>query len=239
VILRRLVQSFYRQLPCGGTTFNRYQTFKWRQTSWALPLILRKEKLTLQYITKLKSTSDNVPYTFVFELNCALFFEAKNSLIPTLRVWMKDLLLDTRIQFKCVDKSHLSLITCFSLAYQKTSRIHLSDICTKSDVPPDVFKSKLIEITSGLWWFPRNLYRWVESWRCNSTAAAVPNVYQSSHLSSQRKFVAFYFRWSSWSSLLAMNSSYYHTLFLAFRESRTRSTSNSENCRNSASTRWL
>lgn len=101
------MHSFYRQVLCGGI-FNRYQTFKWMQTSWALPLILRKEKLTLQYITKLKSTSDNVPYTFVFELSCALFFEAKTSLIPTLRVWVKDLLLDTRIQFKCVDKSHLS-----------------------------------------------------------------------------------------------------------------------------------
>ena len=177
------------------------------QTSWALPLILRKEKLTLQYITKLKSTSDNVPYTFVFELSCALFFEAKNSL--SFQLWESEWKIccwipefNSNALINPISHHHLFLLGSSNLPNSS------SDIGTKWDVPPDVFKSKLIEITSGLWWFPRNLYRWVESWRCNSTAAAVPNVYQSSNLSSQRKFVAFYFRWSSWSSLLVMNSSY-------------------------------
>ena len=63
-----------------------------------LPLILRREKLTLQYITKLKSTPDNPAYTCVFEPKYTLLFEAKPFITPTLGVRVKDLLSDTEIR---------------------------------------------------------------------------------------------------------------------------------------------
>ena len=86
-----------------------------------LPLILRREKLTLQYITKLKSSPDNPAYTCVFEPKYTLLFEAKPFVIPTLGVRVKDLLSDTGIRFECVEKSSL---TCPPLALENP-HIHL------------------------------------------------------------------------------------------------------------------
>jgi hypothetical protein len=88
-----------------------------------LPLNLRREKLTLQCITKLKSTPDNPAYTCVFEPNYTLLFKANPSVIPTLGVRVKELLLDSLIQFECIDKSSsLSPVPPWLL---KPPRIHL------------------------------------------------------------------------------------------------------------------
>ena len=154
-----------------------------------LPLNPRKKKLTLQNITKLESTPDNPPSSHLrFR---ALFCSRQNPLvIPTLGVRVTELLLDTRVQFKCVDKSYL--ITCCSLAPQ-TSRIR--DIGTKSDLSPDLFKSKLIELASRLWWFSMNLYRCFWSWRSSCCSCHVKP--KTSHQASTKHLI-YLLSGSSW-----------------------------------------
>jgi hypothetical protein len=105
-------------------------------------LNLRREKLTLQYLTKQKSIPDNPAYTCVFEPNYTPLFEAKPSVIPTLGVKVKELLLDTGIQFECIDKSSLSPVPPWLLKPPEFIYT-LRNIGTKSQVPPDLFKSKL------------------------------------------------------------------------------------------------
>ena len=119
-----------------------------------LPLILRREKLTLQYITKLKSTPDNPAYTCVFEPKYTLLFEAKPFVIPTLGVRVKDLLSDTGIRFECIEKSSLSPVPPWLLKIP-TFIYALHDIGTKSEVPPDLFKLKLNELLADFDSFQR------------------------------------------------------------------------------------
>jgi ribonuclease HI len=119
-----------------------------------LPLNLRREKLTLQYITKLKSTPENPAYTCVFEPNYTLLFEAKPSVIPTLGVRVRELLLDTGIKFECIDKSSVSHIPPWLLKPPEFIYA-LRDIGTKSNVPPDIFKSTLNQILADFDGFQR------------------------------------------------------------------------------------
>ena len=156
-----------------------------------LPLNPRKKKLTLQNITKFESTPDNPPSSHLrFRAQLHSFVRGKPSVVPTLGVRVNELLLDTRIQFKCVDESHL--ITCYSLAPQ-TSRIR--DIGTKSDLSPDLFKSKLIELASRLWWFSMNLYRCFWSWRSSCCSCHVKP--KTSHQASTKHLI-YLLSGSSW-----------------------------------------
>jgi len=115
-----------------------------------LPLTLRREKLTLQYITKLKSTPDNPAYTCVFEPKYTLLFEAKPFVIPTLGVRVKDLLSDTGIRFECIEKSSLSPVPPWLLK-TPTFIYALHDIGTKSDL----FKLNLNELLADFDSFQR------------------------------------------------------------------------------------
>ena len=54
-----------------------------------LPLKLRREKLALQYITKLRSNPNNPTYQCVFEPSFAFLFEARPSVIPSIGIRMK------------------------------------------------------------------------------------------------------------------------------------------------------
>ena len=73
-----------------------------------LPVNLRREKLALQYITKLKSNPENPTYKCVFEPSFALLFEARPSVIPTIGLRMKQHMSDTGIKFDCIAKFSLS-----------------------------------------------------------------------------------------------------------------------------------
>ena len=109
------------------------------------PLNLRRDKLTLQYVTKLKSVVNNPAHNCVFEPHHTLLFEAKPSVIPPLGVRVKELMLATGIQFDCIDETRLSPVPPWLLKPPKFI-YSLRDLGTKSEVPPDIFKSKLNEI---------------------------------------------------------------------------------------------
>jgi len=110
-----------------------------------LPLSLRKEKLTLQYITKLKSNPDNPTYKCVFEPSFTLLFEAKPFVIPSLGVRTKHLLSDTGINYDCIAKYSLSRVPPWVLKPPQFIYA-LHDIGNKAETPPELFKSKLNQI---------------------------------------------------------------------------------------------
>jgi kelch-like protein 2/3 len=112
-----------------------------------LPLSLRRHKLTLQYITKLKSNPDNPTFKCVFEPSSSSFFEAKPSVIPSLGVRIKQKLLDTGVQFDNIAKYTISPIPPWLL--EPPQFIYsLHDLGNKSETPPYIFHSKLDEILS-------------------------------------------------------------------------------------------
>jgi kelch-like protein 2/3 len=110
-----------------------------------LPLNLRREKLSLQYITKLKSIPDNPAYDCIFEPSLTLLFEARPFVIPPLGIRIKQWLLDTGINFESIEKSSLSSIPPWLLKPPEFI-FALHDIGTKSEISPDLFKSELNEI---------------------------------------------------------------------------------------------
>jgi len=143
--------------------FNRFQAFNWRQTSslWT-PERKSLHCKTLRNWNPLLITQ----LTLAFSSSTALFCSRQNPL--SFQLWESEWTSCFRIQLKCVDKSHL--ITCYSLAPQ-TSRIR--DIGTKSDLSRDLFKSKLIELASRLWWFSMDLYRCFWRWRSSCCSCHV------------------------------------------------------------------
>ncbi len=112
-----------------------------------LPLSLRREKLSIQYITKLKSNPENPAYTCVFEPSFTLLFESRPFVIPPLGIRVKQKLMDTGINFDCIAQSSISPIPPWLLKPPEFV-FTLHDIGTKSETPLDVFKSKLNEIFS-------------------------------------------------------------------------------------------
>jgi hypothetical protein len=63
-----------------------HQTTNYSKHCMKLPVNLRREKLALQYITKLKSNLENPTYKCVFEPSFAFLFEARPSVIPTIGI---------------------------------------------------------------------------------------------------------------------------------------------------------
>ncbi len=110
-----------------------------------LPVNLRREKLALQYITKLKSNPANPTYKCVFEPSFALLFEARPSVIPTIGIRMKQHMADTGIKFDCIAGFCFSPVPPWTLkAPIFTFAVH--NIGSKAEVPPEVFRSKVNEI---------------------------------------------------------------------------------------------
>jgi ribonuclease HI len=110
-----------------------------------LPLKLRREKLTLQYITKLKSNPNNPTYQCVFEPCFELLFEARPSVIPPIGIRIKQHLLDIDINFNCIAKFVFSPVPPWLLNRPKFI-FDVHNIGSKSEIPPEVFKSKVNEI---------------------------------------------------------------------------------------------
>jgi len=99
----------------------------------------------LQYITKLKSNPDNPTYKCVFEPSFTLLFKARPSVIPTIGIRIKQHMLDTGIRFECIAKFSYSSVPPWTLKPPKFI-FNVHKIGSKSETPPEVFKSKVNEI---------------------------------------------------------------------------------------------
>jgi ribonuclease HI len=119
-----------------------------------LPLCLRREKLSLQYITKLRSNPENPTYQCVLEPSFVLLFEARPSVIPSLGIRTKQQLSDTGIKFECIARFEFSPIPPWCLK-PPAFILDVHSVGTKSEIPPEVFQSKVNEILSNYQGFQR------------------------------------------------------------------------------------
>jgi hypothetical protein len=111
-----------------------------------LPLKLQKEKLALQYIIKLRSNPNNPTYQCVFELSFAFLFEVRPSVIPSIGIRMKQNLSDIDINF--IAKFVFSQVLPWLLKPPKFI-FDMHNIGSKSEISPEVFKSKVNEILAA------------------------------------------------------------------------------------------
>jgi ribonuclease HI len=119
-----------------------------------LPLNLRRQKLTLQYVIKLKSNPANPTHKCVFEPSFTLLFDARPFVIPPLGIRAKQHLLDSAISLDCVALSTISPVPPWLLEPPEfIYALHHSG--SKSEVPPHVFQSELNAILSEIDGFTR------------------------------------------------------------------------------------
>jgi len=110
-----------------------------------LPLCLRREKLSLQYVTKLRSNPENPTYQCVLEPSFVLLFEARPSVIPSLGIRIKQQMADTGIKWDCIAKFEFSPIPPWILK-PPAFIFDVHTIGSKSEVTPEIFQSKVNEI---------------------------------------------------------------------------------------------
>ena len=67
-----------------------------------LPLKLRRQKLSLQYIIKLKANPNNPAFSSVFQPNYTVLFNAKPNTIPTLGLRIRQAILDSGINLNSI-----------------------------------------------------------------------------------------------------------------------------------------
>jgi hypothetical protein len=73
-----------------------------------LPLALRRQKLTLQYTTKLESSPLNPAYSCVpFSPGCKMFFDARPTVIPTIGIRVLPQLSEAGIDLDCIARSSI------------------------------------------------------------------------------------------------------------------------------------
>jgi ribonuclease HI len=106
---------------------------------------LRREKLTLQYVIKLKSNPANPTYNCVFHPSFALLFEARPFVISSVGIRVKQLLLESDISLDCVAQTAISPVPPWLLRSPEfIFDLHHSG--SKSEVPLYIFHSKLNQI---------------------------------------------------------------------------------------------
>ena len=104
-----------------------------------MPLSLRRDKLSLQYILKLKSNPANPTYDCVFKPKYPLLFEARQHVIPTLGIRLGQQMEDVGINFDTV--AHVDFeFCCICLRHARSWQ--------KDDTQPDVYISKYRELKS-------------------------------------------------------------------------------------------
>lgn len=112
-----------------------------------LPLELRREKLSLQYILKLKSNPANPAFDCVFKPREKAMFEAHPSHIPTLGIRMQQQITESGINLNhilnyCLPIKPPWLLKPASFFY------NLRELGNKSDTPGYEYESKLSELLS-------------------------------------------------------------------------------------------
>jgi ribonuclease HI len=113
-----------------------------------LPLSLRRQKLALQYITKLKANPSNPAYSCVFAPCYKALFEARPAVIPTIGIRMQQQLSDAGINVGCVARSGV----CAAPPWVLRTAVFvytLHQLGSKSEVAADLFQSKFWEILAS------------------------------------------------------------------------------------------
>ena len=108
------------------------------------PLSLRREKLALQYYTKLQSCPSNPAFECTINPKYKELFARKESAIPTFGIRMQSVLEDSNIENNNVHETIISEVPPWILHNPKVLS-DLSDL-SKKDTPSPVFIQKFNEI---------------------------------------------------------------------------------------------
>jgi ribonuclease HI len=119
-----------------------------------MPLSLRRQQLSLQYMLKLKSNRSNPAHKCVFEPDCKVLFDVKPTVIPTLGLRMHQQLLDLKVNLDNVAEYRLPS-TPFWLLKQPVFVYSLHNVGNKADTPAYLFCARLNEILSDFDGFER------------------------------------------------------------------------------------
>ena len=111
------------------------------------PLSLRREKLALQYYTKLQSCPSNPAFECTINPKYKECFARKESAIPTFGIRIQSLLDDSNIENNKVHETIISEVCPWTLHHPKVN-LDLSDL-SKKDTPAPLFIQKFNEIKDG------------------------------------------------------------------------------------------
>jgi hypothetical protein len=104
-----------------------------------LPLELRRQQLSLQYISKLRSNPRNPTFSCVFGTASNCLFEARPHIIPTLGIRMHQSVLDSGINLNSIARISTPYIPPWSLK-PACFEFSLHLLGNKSDVAPNVYQ---------------------------------------------------------------------------------------------------
>ena len=112
-----------------------------------LPLELRRQQLSLQYISKLRSNPSNPTFSCVFGTAFNRLFEAGPHIIPTLGIRMHQSVLDSGLNLNSITRTSTPYIPPWSLKPADFEfSLHL--LGNKSEVTPNVCQSTFNELVS-------------------------------------------------------------------------------------------
>ena len=110
-----------------------------------MPISLRRDKLSLQYMIKLKSNKNNPAYDCVFRPELKALYETKARSTPTLGIRMSQHMKDTCIPLNNIANYSISAIPPWTLK-PALFVYELHNLGTKNDTPSNLYISKLNEL---------------------------------------------------------------------------------------------
>jgi hypothetical protein len=112
-----------------------------------MPLELRRQQLSLQYISKLRSSPSNPTFSCVFGTAFNRLFEARPHTIHTLGIQTHQSVLDSRINLNSIARITTPYIPPWSLK-PACFEFSLHLLGKKSEVTPNVYQSSFNELVS-------------------------------------------------------------------------------------------
>ena len=119
-----------------------------------MPLDLRRQKLTLQYVLKLKSNPSNPAYSCVFAPCYKVFFDARPTAIPTIGIRIQQQLSETGISLDCIARSSICATPPWLLR-TATFVDCLHQLGSKGETAPELYRSKFNEVLAAFDGFER------------------------------------------------------------------------------------
>ena len=112
-----------------------------------LLLELRRQQLSLQYISKLRSNPSNPTFSCVFGTAFNRVFEARPHIIPTLGIRMHQSVLDSGINLNSIARISIPYIPPWTLK-PASFKFSLHILRNKSEVAPNVYQSTFNKLVS-------------------------------------------------------------------------------------------
>jgi hypothetical protein len=113
-----------------------------------LPLALRRQQLSLQYITKLHSNPANPAFNCVFKSGFTRLFEARPHVIPTLCLRLHQSISDSGITLTNIARYSITQFPTWVLKAPEF-QFSLLSLGSKSDVSPTVYQAQFKELASA------------------------------------------------------------------------------------------